>query len=90
MLKLLRKILILFELKNLIYLLLTSCSEGNMLGDDDMMSVKSCSSRGPALPLVDLQPPFQPTSSPVHLQRRFMVKDSSCSYLTITYYKLMF
>lgn len=41
-------------------------------GDDDLDSVKSYSTHGPMMPLVELQPAFQPTSTPAHLQRRFM------------------
>ncbi|XP_065202901.1 WD repeat and HMG-box DNA-binding protein 1 [Planococcus citri] len=43
------------------------------LEDDDASSMKSVSIIAPRMPLVELQPPFQPTSTPVHLQRRFMV-----------------
>ena len=38
--------------------------------DDDAASKMSAVA---AIPTCDLQPPFQPSSTPVHLQHRFMV-----------------
>lgn len=38
--------------------------------DDDAESKMSAVA---AIPTCDLQPPFQPSSTPVHLQHRFMV-----------------
>jgi hypothetical protein len=41
--------------------------------DDDDDDNESKMSAVAAVPKCDLQPPFQPSSTPVHLQHRFMV-----------------
>lgn len=47
--------------------------------DDDNESKVSAAAR--IAPTCNLQPPFQPSSTPVHLQHRFMVRTlNACSY----------
>lgn len=56
---------------NLIYLIVAD-------DDDDVESKISGVAR--IAPVCDLQPPFQPSSTPVHLQHRFMVRTlNACS-----------
>jgi hypothetical protein len=50
-------------------------------GDEDDADSKM--SAVAAIPTCDLQPPFQPSSTPVHLQHRFMVSVlNECNYST--------
>jgi len=50
---------------------------------DDYDDAESKMSAVAAIPTCDLQPPFQPSSTPVHLQHRFMVNVLNyCNYST--------
>jgi len=51
--------------------------------DDDNDDAESKMSAVAAIPTCDLQSPFQPSSTPVHLQHRFMVNVLNyCNYST--------
>uniref|UniRef100_A0A1B6DME6 Uncharacterized protein n=1 Tax=Clastoptera arizonana TaxID=38151 RepID=A0A1B6DME6_9HEMI len=53
---------------------LNDVDKASLSGDGDGRSSRlSIKSIAPALPPIELQPPFQPSSSPVHLQHRYMV-----------------
>jgi hypothetical protein len=45
----------------------------DLIDVDDEDDAESKMSAVAAIPTCDLQPPFQPSSTPVHLQHRFMV-----------------